>query len=522
MSNRKRIPRRQFLKGAAYGAGAITLAACGAGEVPSATTPSTAASTAASAAPSGAASASTAASTAGGAAVELTHWDWFVTAGPAYEEEIRLFQEANPGITVKKVTNQVDQYSDLFALAERSGDAPDVFAIPQKPTFAEFVANGSLADLTQFPDFETWKNTFPDPVQNFAEGTNTIDGKTYSAPYGNTRDAMWLQLYINNKVFKDAGLVDAQGKPQIPQTADEMLAAARTIKEKSGGQVYGYGFGGTTDTPGWTLWAAQLSGGDNSYGGLDYRTGKFSYGSNPAFKAAVDTLVALRDEGLILPDSASVDDEAIRVLFAQGRFGMLLGGSWMVGGWKKTNPDFTEYSVSQVPFFGTTEPKSYFYTSPGGSNYAINPKSKNLAAAWTWFKWLYSKESAERLVKVGNGTSVFPEANKPEYAGSDAERTLIELGPQYSRVGPRPELRNPDAAKVQPAAVKPGEADVVKGIFTGQLTDVSKALADLDAAKQAALETAIADAKSAGANVSIDDFIFADWDPTKDYVTKAR
>ena len=35
-----------------------------------------------------------------------------------------------------------------------------------------------------------------------------------------------------------------------------------------------------------------------------------------------------------------------------------------------------------------------------------------------------------------------------------------------------------------------------------------------------ACEQAIADAQAAGAKVSIDDFIFPDWDPTKDYISK--
>jgi ABC-type glycerol-3-phosphate transport system substrate-binding protein len=119
-------------------------------------------------------------------AAELIYWDWSVTGGPAMEAELKRFSEAT-GIKVTRVVNAVDKYSDLFAVALRGGDAPDVFYIPQKPTFAEQVANGWLADLTHFKDFADFQARFPDPALNFAPGTNTIDGKTYSAPFGDPK-----------------------------------------------------------------------------------------------------------------------------------------------------------------------------------------------------------------------------------------------------------------------------------------------------------------------------------------------
>jgi hypothetical protein len=45
-------------------------------------------------------------------------------------------------------------------------------------------------------------------------------------------------------------------------------------------------------------------------------------------------------------------------------------------------------------------------------------------------------------------------------------------------------------------------------------------LTQFAADKNAAREQAIADAVAAGAKVSIEDYIFPDWDPTKDYITE--
>jgi multiple sugar transport system substrate-binding protein len=313
-------------------------------------------------------------------------------------------------------------------------------------------------------------------------------------------------------------IVDSNGEAKLPVTGDEMLAAARTIKEASGGEVYGYGFAAKSNVYYWPMYMAQLSGGE---GGMDYRTGKYSLSTIPAYRAVIDLINTLRDEDHVLPDPGSIDDEAIRVLFAQSKFGMYLSGSWIVNSLEKAAPDFTEYTVTQMPLFGATEPTSYFYADPGGQTFGISAKSKNAEAAWEWFKYLHSVPAGEIWVKGGNGRFVHPEANKPEYFKSDALRVLSELGPQHTRVGPAPAIRNPDVGKVKISEPKPGIKEIMQGIYTGQIADIDAALQELDAQYEKAREQGIADAVAAGAKVSVDDWIFADWDPTKDYATKA-
>src|SRR5205823_6988115 len=225
---RRGLSRRQLLRAALVGTGAAAMAglltAClggGSTEVPA-----------------GGAASPAGGGTTGGAGAELTYWDWWVTQGPTIDAAIQRFQQANPTITVKKTTNAVDQYPDLFALAQRGGNGPDVFLIPQKPGFSEIVANGWLADLAQFPDYPAFVKTFPQPDYDFVEGANVIGGKTYSAPFTSPAEAMWNQLWFNTKVFKDAGIVDAAGNASPPQTLDELLDRARTIQQRSNGQGY--------------------------------------------------------------------------------------------------------------------------------------------------------------------------------------------------------------------------------------------------------------------------------------------
>jgi multiple sugar transport system substrate-binding protein len=58
----------------------------------------------------------------------------------------------------------------------------------------------------------------------------TFGGKVHALPW-DTHSWLW---HVNVGLFKQAGLVDASGKPIMPKTVDEALAQAKTIREKTG------------------------------------------------------------------------------------------------------------------------------------------------------------------------------------------------------------------------------------------------------------------------------------------------
>jgi len=63
----------------------------------------------------------------------------------------------------------------------------------------------------------------------------------------------------------------------------------------------------------------------------------------------------------------------------------------------------------------------------------------------------------------------------------------------------------------------PDLGQLVQGILAGQIDDVPAAMEDLQSRANAELERAIAAAQEAGAEVTRDDFIFANWDPAEEY-----
>src|SRR5579883_3212304 len=314
--------------------------------------------------------------------VTINYWDWWVTQGPTIDNEIKLFQQKNPNVKVQKTTQVVDQYPNLLQLAMKAQTSPDVFLIPQTPTLVEQVDQQWLKPLNQWAT-DKWQAQFP--PESFAEGSNVFQGKIYSAPYDGP--APWLQLYINNKLFKQAGLVDASGNVKLPQTWADVRAAAQAIT-RAGQGAFGWGFGDKQKTilP-WQMMMCQTSGTPDAQGGFDLRTGTYTWASNPVFLDWIKFFMGMKQAGLITPDAMSIDDETARVNFANGKFAMIIGGVWNQSGWAKTNPDFTDYSVVGLPH-QDVKPTSYFYTSPGGSDFALSNQTKLSDQAWQWFAWL--------------------------------------------------------------------------------------------------------------------------------------
>ena len=455
----------------------------------------------------------------------VQYWDYWVTQGPAIDEIIATFEAAHPDITIEKNTIGGGPYNESLNLAMQGDSGPDVFVIPAPDGnglqgFLNYQSQGYLYNLSQFDDVDAFMQSFPNPDTNFVEGSNMIDGNLYTAPFMGP-DKPWLQLYINTDVYKAAGLVDEGGNPVLPTTWEEFVANSRTVVEKT--DAYGTGF--SMQQPwaaGWWYRVCNYSGVpyDSALAGFDYRTGEFTFSTNECYKTVLNGLVSMADEGLINPASMnlSIDDEGARVLFAEGEFAQLVAGEWVVAGWEQTHPDFTSYTATHLPFPGG-EPQSYFGATVGGQWFAINANTDVPEAAWEFFKYLHSSEAGAIWAKNGNGLVLNTPKPYDEFASNQAFEYIFN-STDLVRTQPEPTIRTPALAQVQQTLVGPSPDDIMVGVLSGQITDVGAALADLDARKMQALQTGIADAQAAGVDVSMDDYLFPDWNPAENYVTE--
>ncbi|MFC6016205.1 ABC transporter substrate-binding protein [Plantactinospora solaniradicis] len=449
---------------------------------------------------------------------QIANWDWLVSQKDWMDQEIRLFQQAHGDNTIKRTTQVTDKYPDLLALAVRSGTAPDVFQLPRKPPIEEQVSSDWLLPLDKWAT-DSWKARFGPGW--FPEGGNVFGGKTYSAPFNGAGSN--LQLYCHHGLFKQAGLTNADGSVRLPKTWDDVTRAAEAITARAGGKAFGLGFGNSAN--GALAWWVELFcrgagavGGAGSSATVDYRVGKFTYGSDRNYADFIALFLDWKKRGFIFPTSMSISDEQSRAFFAQGKFGMIVNGVWSQSGW--TEAKFTDYSLVTLPS-PTATPQGYFYYSQGSSGrlFGISAKTKNPDAAFAWFDWLYSKDAGRRWVEAGLGLSVYPENNDPSRVKSPQFAQYVATA-NTNLSGPDPKVRNPEVAKVTLDAVKPDINDVLAGLFTGQLKDIGGELVKLDDRLNTAQEDAVNKAAAAGAKVSMSDYVFADWDPSKPYETK--
>lgn len=446
----------------------------------------------------------------------INHWDWYVSQAPWLQNEIKLFQQKYPKIRINRTVQATDQYPNLINLAIRGDEAPDLFMIPASPAFDNQVSMGWMRPLNDHATAQ-WQSRFP--AGNFYNGVNMVADKVYSAPFAGATP--WLQLYIHNGLFKQAGITNADGSVKVPRTWDDVTAAAAAITAKSGGRAHGIGFGNSDSSvlPWWLDLFVRGAGSPAGYGtdGPDYRVGKWTFGSDRNYADFIELVLEWKSKGYIYPNVMSIGDEQARAFFQQGKFGMTVGGVWNQSSWQQNG--FTDYTLTTLPS-PTADPKAFFYYQPGGELFAISSQSKVADEAWTWFDWIYSEAAGERWVASGQGLSIFPAANQNAKISFKPFQEYVSFR-NWALTWPVPSIRNPEAAKVTIPNVTPDLPNVLTGLYTGQISDMGSALTALEDRRNQALATGVKQAQAKGVKVSLTDWVFADWDPAKPYLNKS-
>lgn len=427
------------------------------------------------------------------------------------------YTKKHPNIKVQYDGTNWNQIQQAITLGLRNGSAPDVFQLPGTITMAEAVKNnwiGALDDIV--PNWTEVRGRFP--VGTFATGVNEFNGKTYGYPVtGNMRIG---QLLLYNKDYLTKAGYDPTSKIM---SWDDFRAAAKKCTEQGKGKYYGL-IGGVTQNgalPDVVSVLARFAGGigDNVNGvPFNYKTGKFNVAA-PEFIGAAELILAIKDDGSTFPGMASLDNPGARGRMPQGLAAMILQGPWNIVAWTQENPDF-HLGVALTP---QKDPKNITPLSrgPGGSNsWTYFSKTKLGPVVGDIFSYLGTTEgqTAWAHFDAAGDPSAFPDVlAKAQF--DPLSRQAIDLARKYTRLRPDPYVRNPALQQVQLEfkTLTPSYNDVMVGLFTGQLKDVTKSFTDLQERAEKELDRAIAAAQKKGAKVSREDYVFADWDPTKDY-----
>lgn len=341
----------------------------------------------------------------------------FVQMDQHMQKVKKEYEKAHPGFKVELEPIQADEnsyYTKLNLMSRSSSTAPDVL---YEDTFLvnSDISAGYLAPvdsyLAKWPDW----SQFTPAAKTAGKGA---DGKTYGVPMGtDTRG-----LYYNKQLFQKAGLpTDWQ-----PKTWDDILAAARTIKQKLPGV-----------TP-FNIYSAKSAGEGATMQGLEmllYGTKDTLYDDASkkwvvSSKGLTDSLNFLRTvfkEKLGPSPQDELDPQwGTKVstdLIPNGKLAINLDGSWLTGTWKKTgSKPWPQYSsVLGAAAMPTQDGAAPGKTSmSGGWLLSVGAKSKNKQAAWDFIALALNKENS---LSYDNAASQIAErkdvASDPSYTASD-------------------------------------------------------------------------------------------------------
>lgn len=300
--------------------------------------------------------------------------------------------EALTGIKVNCEILPFEEMPQKILLAFNQGN--DYYDIIMNDRFvtAGYVANdyilpleGFIADarINQFANMD-------DFVPRYIEASK-YEGKVYGLPvYGESTFLMYRK-----DLFEEYGIA-------VPETMEDLVEAARIVKEKSGGAIAGITMRGQQGIHVLYTWAGFLWG----YGGrwLD-EAGKLDLATPEAIKAAEVYAAVLRDYG---PQGyANFGWQENRLMFQQGKAAMTIDATVNGAYCEDPNESLVVGKVGYAPV-----PAAAGVAQKGGQHALavhemfISKFSKNPEAAFLFMTWALSPETQSKCMEIESHSGV--------------------------------------------------------------------------------------------------------------------
>lgn len=363
--------------------------------------------------------------------ITLTFWNGLTGPdGRVMEQLVAEFTSQNPHIKVEQQQIPwVDFYTKMLT-AIPAGEGP-VVALMHTHEIPRFARDGLITEFLESElqglDLDPG-NFFPIAVEG---------GKYQGKRYGIPLDVHCMGLYINNALFKKAGLWEGD-RPKVPTNRDEFLQMAKALTK---GDEYGLAFAQRS------TWQFEMfvwqNGGD-----------LFDKNENPTLDtpAVIEAAQFYRDlyqTYKITPNGITNSLEAFRT----GKFGMMINGGWNIPGLEAANMEFTVAPIPQLFKQKAVWAGSHQFVLP-------TPKKKDEAArkaALQFISWI-SKRGATWAAKGGHVPANRKVLETPDFKNLKHQAVLAAQEPHW---------------RYQPATPKIIELEtrlpaVLESIFLGQ------------------------------------------------------
>lgn len=232
-----------------------------------------------------------------------------------------------------------------------------------------------------------------DKISDFFMDTISLNGKVYHIP----GQIYSLGLCINLDVMKEAGLVNADGTPQIPKTFDEVRSMSKTIKEKTG--KAGFVMPSTGNYGGWIFTSLAWNFG-TEFMKQDKNGEWVATFNSPETENALKYIYDMKWEDDSLPANTLVSAENCTSLVGTGQAAMSIMNITQVN----SLPRVYGMDKDSIVFAKLPAGPEGHYTLMGGGTYIIAPNAtpEQADAAMKWLEFIgilptEDEESIENL-----------------------------------------------------------------------------------------------------------------------------
>ncbi len=358
--------------------------------------------------------------------VRFTHSITGGSSREALDAIIAEFEAANPGITIKQIVFDDDQYSNQGLITQlKSNEVPDIFFEWAGYPVQRDVEAGYAYDLTEAMATDGWKESFSDAVWTDGAGT-MVGGKPYLVPLSlDLTNTIWY----NKKIFAEHNLTP-------PATWDEFVALNKTLADAGETPIV------EGNNEFWPLgnWAGHIAAmvvPPDAYIAAFKQEAPFN---TPEFEKALNLLVGLHEVGAFNKDMQALGaDPAMATFFQEGAV-MHPIGSWLVSETANLAEEGFEYSQFNTPPIDPAHPlaNSVIGTITG---LVVHKDAQQPAEAIKFLKFLTSEASQVKWAESGQ---MSPVKGVSEKANLDVQtQAMLALMSGASGIVPPPDNKYP-------------------------------------------------------------------------------
>ncbi|SEE28962.1 ABC transporter substrate-binding protein [Ruania alba] len=446
----------------------------------------------------------------GGTSGPLQWWDHFQPLEGAMQGVFDTWADAGGGEVERTVYNP-NEMGQALQLALGSDQMPAVFSNLTGIPPNALVDQELITPVTLDADAQAATDG------RLFEGVHTFGGEVYAVPIFTHQQHSSLS-WFDADAYEAAG-----GDPQATGVSwDDFRAVCRAITDS--GQPAWVGtlaFTGRLEEQ--LVDLAQGAGANLAFNTAgvgaaevtDAATGEYLYHGD-GFLDALEFLKSLITDGVMLPASTSLDALEARARWAAGEAAIFFDGPWNAGVLAGQFPEFLPHvAVTNLP---TPDGAGVTARGPSAGQFWQSAASGRPEDVSALFSLLAQPDFAQALALNMDQ----PPADLSVVAEADVDPVYtraIEIFSQQCHLAPSPAVRNPGVGAViaQMEEVRPTLGEIVQGYLGGDIDNARDALSTFSDSLTAERDRALDVVTGEGVEVSLDDWVFADYQLGTDF-----